>query len=93
MPANKQYNIIYGPAVKEESNYRYETTLVHASGPYHPNPNKSALLCVTVSGTLRLLFSQNSNLVQDTSIELENITSSDDLATHASICTEKSEWP
>ncbi|KIH87170.1 mediator of RNA polymerase II transcription subunit 16, fungi type [Sporothrix brasiliensis 5110] len=89
VPANKQYNVIYGPAVREESGYRYETTLVHASGPYHPNPNKSALLCVTVSGTLRLLFSQNSNLVQDTSIELENITSSDDLTSHASICTDK----
>lgn len=77
--------------MREDSGYRYETTYVHASAPFHPNATKSALLCVTVSGTLRLLFSQSSNLVQDTSIELENIASSDDLATHASLCSEKSE--
>ncbi|CAK7233542.1 Mediator of RNA polymerase II transcription subunit 16 [Sporothrix curviconia] len=84
-----RYNIIHGPAVLEEKGYKYETTFIHASAPYHPNPTKSALLCVTVSGTLRLLFSQSNNMVHDTSMELENITSSDDLATHASICSEK----
>ncbi|CAK7273961.1 Mediator of RNA polymerase II transcription subunit 16 [Sporothrix epigloea] len=100
MPPNKQvlytrqphiaeFNIICGPAVLEDEGYKYENTPVLASAPYHPNPAKSALLCVTVSGTLRLLFSQSSNMVQETSIELENITSSDDLATHASICSEK----
>ncbi|CAK7265909.1 Mediator of RNA polymerase II transcription subunit 16 [Sporothrix epigloea] len=89
MPPNKQFNLIYGPAVLDNGSYKYENTLVPVSGPYHPYPSKSALLCVSVGGTLRLLFLQSNNMVQDTSIELENITSSDDLVTHASICSEK----
>ena len=89
MPANKQYNLLHGPAIREPQGYRYDTAYIHAFGPHHPNPAKSALLCVTSSAKLRLFFSQNSSVVHDTSIELENISSSDDLATHASICSEK----
>lgn len=88
-PSNKQYNVLHGPAIQEGSMYRYDTSYIHAFGPHHPNPAKSSLLCVTSSAKLRLFFSQNSGVVHDTSIELENIASSDDLATHASICSEK----
>ena len=59
-------------------------------GPFHPNPGKSALLCITTNGLLKLFFSQNNNRIEETDIELENITSSDDLITHASICSDKS---
>lgn len=92
MPQTKQspqYNIVHGPAVRDENGYRYESTLVPAFGPYHPNPLKSALLCVTASGVLKLFFSQNNNKTQDTSLELDSFSSSDDLVTHASICSDK----
>lgn len=84
-----QYNVTHGPAIRDENGYRYDSTFVPAFGPYHPNPAKSALLCVTTSCVLKLFFSQNNNKVQDTSLELESATSSDDLATHASVCSEK----
>ncbi|OAA61254.1 RNA polymerase 2 mediator complex subunit [Niveomyces insectorum RCEF 264] len=91
IPHGKQakYHLIHGPAVREDHGYRYDNTGAHAFGPYHPNASKSSLLCVTAGGTLRLLYPQSNNAVQETSMELESITSSDDLATHASICSEK----
>jgi mediator of RNA polymerase II transcription subunit 16 len=57
----------------------------------HPNPAKSALLCVTTNGLLKLLFSANNNKIEETTMELESVTSSDDLITHASISSCKSE--
>jgi len=89
IPLNKQYNVVHGPALREPSCYRYETSPIHAFGPYHPNQAKSALLAVTTNGLLKLFFSQNNNRVQETAIELESITASNDLFTHASICSEK----
>jgi len=93
VPQNKQYNVVHGPALRDGNGYRYETSFVHAFGPYHPNQAKSALLVVTTNGVLKLFFSQNNNRVQETPIELESITTSDDLFTHASMCSEKSEQP
>lgn len=74
-----------------QSEYRYEHTISPAFGPWHPNPGKSAFLCVTTNGTLKLLFSQNNNRVEETSVELvESVTSSDDVITHASLRSDKS---
>jgi len=86
----RQYQIMYGPATRNQSEYKFETSVTPASGPWHPNSGKSALLCVTTSGFLKLIFSQNNNRIEETSLELDSVTSSDDLITHASICSEKS---
>ncbi|KAK3901481.1 hypothetical protein C8A05DRAFT_16342 [Staphylotrichum tortipilum] len=88
-PQNKQFHLIYGPATKTpQAEYRYEHRLYPAVGPWHPNPAKSAFLCVTTNGALKLFFTQNNARVEETAIELESVTSSDDLITHASICSD-----
>lgn len=85
-----KYHVMYGPAVRESSGYVYQNSIVPGSPPWHPNPGKSALLCVTTSGILKLLFSQNNNKIEETTVELENVNSSEDHITHASISSDRS---
>ncbi|KAF3764967.1 hypothetical protein M406DRAFT_258748 [Cryphonectria parasitica EP155] len=84
-------NIICGPVVKDDANakYQFNNTYNQTIGPWHPNPQKSALVCVTASGLLKLFFSQNNNQLQEIHLEMESVASSDDLITHASICSER----
>jgi mediator of RNA polymerase II transcription subunit 16, fungi type len=89
IPPGRQFHVMYGPAVWTNSEYKFDNTIIASSGPWHPNSGKSALLCVTTGGFLKLLFSQNNNRIEETSLELESVTSSDDLITHASICSDK----
>ncbi|KAK4154621.1 hypothetical protein C8A00DRAFT_14256 [Chaetomidium leptoderma] len=89
MPQNKQYHLIHGPAIKNQSEYRYEHQFYQAFGPWHPLPGKSAFLCVTTNGSLKLFFMQHNARMEETAIELESVTSSDDLITHASLCSDK----
>ncbi|OHF01042.1 RNA polymerase II Mediator complex subunit Sin4 [Colletotrichum orchidophilum] len=84
-PQSKQYYVSHGPAVKDGNQYRYESSFVHAFGPWHPNPSKSALLCVTTNGHLKMFWAQNNNKIEETSLELESVNSSDDLITHAAL--------
>ncbi|KAK2611174.1 hypothetical protein N8I77_004543 [Diaporthe amygdali] len=86
---NRQFNVTYGPAVRENGKYQYNNNIVQAGGPWHPNPQKSALVCVTANGFLKLFYSQNNNIVLDTQLEMESITSSDDLITHAAMCSDR----
>jgi mediator of RNA polymerase II transcription subunit 16, fungi type len=92
-PQSKQYNLLHGPAIREGNVYRYDSTYVHAFGPYHPNPSKSALLCITANGRLKLFFYQNNGRVLETSIELDGISTADETITHAALCSEKSGSP
>lgn len=89
LPMPRSLNVVYGPATRETDKYTYTNTIMQNFGPWHPNPQKSALVCVTESGLLKLFFSQNSNQVQEIHIEMESITSSGDLITHAAICSER----
>lgn len=91
-PPGRQYNVLHGPAVREGARYRYDSSFIHSFGPFHPNPSKSALVCVTANGQAKLFFSQNNNRVEETSLDIERISSSDDLITHASICSDKSRF-
>ncbi|KAM0322887.1 hypothetical protein ACHAQA_009229 [Verticillium albo-atrum] len=86
---HKNYHVFHGPAVKDTTTYRYESSFIHAFGPWHPNTAKSALLCVTTSGLLRLFWSQNNNKLEETTLELDTFSSSDDLITHASLHSDK----
>lgn len=81
---------MYGPAVRQGSSYKYENSVVPGFPPWHPNPGKSALLCVTTSGILKLFFSQNNNKHEEAMVELENVNSSEDRITHASFSSDKS---
>ncbi|TDZ10285.1 Mediator of RNA polymerase II transcription subunit 16 [Colletotrichum sidae] len=88
-PQGKQYYISHGPAVKEGVSYRYESSAVHAFGPCHPNSSKSALLCVSTNGAMKMYWAQNNNRIEESSIELESVNSSDDLVTHAALHSDK----
>ena len=82
---------MYGPATRTGNAWQYESSFVHAGGPSHPHTSKSALFCVTVSGVLKMFWSQGHGRQEETSVELDTITSSEDVVTHASIASDKSE--
>lgn len=63
--------------------------MLQSFGPVHPNAVKSSLVCVTAGGILKLFFAQHTGQIQDISLEMESITTSDDLISHAAICTER----
>jgi hypothetical protein len=91
MLTDKQpYQVLFSSAVREGNTYKYENVVVPGSLPWHPNPGKSALLCVTTSGVLKLFFSHNSNKMEESTVELENIDLSDDRITHASLTSDRS---
>lgn len=88
-PNKKPYNVLYGPATKHSNNYSYESSFVPSSGPHHPNPAKSALFCVTMNGMLKMFWSQNTNRMEETSLELESVNSTDELVTHAALASDR----
>jgi mediator of RNA polymerase II transcription subunit 16 len=81
---------MYGPATKHPNGYMYESSFVHAGGPSHPTSAKSALLTITTHGVVRMFWSQNTNRIEETTMELESISASDELITHAAFASEKS---
>ncbi|KAK3498175.1 mediator complex, subunit Med16 [Neurospora crassa] len=94
----RQLSVMYGPAVwvqPEDAKtpgdglYKYESSYTKPTGPNHPNTNKSALVSITTNGLLRLMFQNSNTRLEETAIELESITSSDDLITHAALCNDK----
>ncbi|KAK4168613.1 hypothetical protein QBC43DRAFT_103265 [Cladorrhinum sp. PSN259] len=89
-PPGRHFNTQHGPATWTGQEYKHSMTISPAFAPWHPNIGKSAFLCVTTNGLLKLFFSQNNTRIEETALELDSITSSDDLITHASICSDKS---
>lgn len=76
--------------MKDGNSYRYEASQAPVLGPCHPNHTKSAFVCVTTNGLLRVLYPQSNGKWYECHTELESIVSSDDLITHATICPDKS---
>ena len=94
----RQYSALYGPAVLVqpedakalgEGLYKHETSYTKVLGPCHPHGSRSALISITTNGLFRLMFQTNNNRFEETAIELESITSSDDLITHAAVCNDR----
>jgi mediator of RNA polymerase II transcription subunit 16, fungi type len=86
----QQYIVMYGPAIKGANGYQYETSFLHAPGTSHPHPSRSALLCVTTGGTLKMFWMQWNNRLEETTIELESISTADEIVTHAAFASDKS---
>jgi mediator of RNA polymerase II transcription subunit 16 len=86
------YHVMYGPANKQGNGYTYENSFVHHGGPSHPTAAKSALLTITTHGVLRMFWSQANGRIEETTIELESISASDELITHAAFTSEKSQF-
>jgi mediator of RNA polymerase II transcription subunit 16, fungi type len=82
---------VHGPAVRDGNAYKYESSYIPAVPPWHPNMAKSSFMAVSTNGLLRLLYVQNSSSqIEEVSMELEAVTSSDDLVTHAGLSSDKS---
>lgn len=79
----------YLPAVKTNGQWEYNATSNKSPGPLHPSHNSLAIIYVTRNGSLKLL-SQAANSPQWPEIkgDLESISSSSDLLTHASFSPE-----
>ncbi|OBT45969.1 hypothetical protein VE00_03746 [Pseudogymnoascus sp. WSF 3629] len=88
-PSNLRQPGIQSVAVKTSTDYRYEISQAIAFGPCFPNAHKSALITVSTGGTLSLLWPQADGKWHELSSDIESISSSDDLITHASICADK----
>ncbi|KAI0007080.1 RNA polymerase II mediator complex subunit Sin4 [Xylariaceae sp. FL0662B] len=90
-PRAAPFTPFYAPAVKHANgnNYSFQMTPIASTGPCHPHHNKSALICITTNGLLKLFFGQNNNQINDTSVELDSVTSADDLVTHAAVCSDR----
>lgn len=63
-------------------------------GPRNPyqqtnNPQKAAMVAVTKSGMIRVLYQGQDNRWQDFKSESENIASPTELLTHATMCPER----
>jgi mediator of RNA polymerase II transcription subunit 16 len=82
--------VIHSLAIKTAEDYRYEMAQTVSFGPCYPHPQKSALICLTTNGVLRLLWPQNDGKWNESTSEIESVVSSNDLITHASICADKS---
>ncbi|KAI1077092.1 RNA polymerase II mediator complex subunit Sin4 [Whalleya microplaca] len=90
-PRSTLFAPFYAPAVKHPNtnHYNFQMTPIPSTGPWHPHHNKSALICITTNGLLKMFFGQNNSQVHDTSLELDSVTSADDLITHAAVCSDR----
>ncbi|KAI2466218.1 RNA polymerase II mediator complex subunit Sin4 [Annulohypoxylon bovei var. microspora] len=90
-PRTPPYTPSYSPAVRNGTgnNYHLQMFPVISTGPWHPHHNKSTLISITTSGILKMFWGQNNGKVEETTLELENVTTADDLITHAAICSDR----
>ncbi|OTB06539.1 hypothetical protein M426DRAFT_9670 [Hypoxylon sp. CI-4A] len=90
-PRMPPYTPSYAPAVKtgNSNNYHFQMTPIISTGPWHPQANKSALVSITRNGMLKLFWSQYNGKIEETTLELENSIYTDDLVTHAAVCSDR----
>jgi mediator of RNA polymerase II transcription subunit 16 len=85
----KPYNVLYGPATREGNTFRYESSFVNASGLNYQNSTRSAFFCLTASGMLKMFWYQVNNTIEETTMELDSVNTSDDRVTHAAMASDK----
>lgn len=71
-------------AAKVNGRWAYSPFRRRPIGPFHP-ANKAALVCVTRSGLIKLLYQNPDSRWAEISAELKNTSYSDRLLTHASL--------
>ncbi|KAI9655337.1 MAG: mediator complex subunit [Bathelium mastoideum] len=72
----------------EAGAWSFQTDYDRTPGPSHPIDSKSALICVTMSGKLRLLYDAGSTWAEHT-LDLGIAKTCDDFLTHASFAPDK----
>ncbi|KAI0128050.1 RNA polymerase II mediator complex subunit Sin4 [Hypoxylon sp. NC0597] len=90
-PRSPSYTISYAPAIRNGNgnDYKFQMSPIISASPSHPHPSKSALICITTSGMLKMFWSQNTGKIEETTLELENVTTAEDQVTHAAVCSDK----
>lgn len=79
---------IYHPAVKEAGQWIHKCSLHKLMGPHNPN-QKPALVAVTRGGMIRLMFQEKNLRWQDVRTELDSISTSSALLSHAAMTADK----
>ena len=75
-------------ATRNAEAWSYQTDYDRMPGPCHPVETRSALICLTMSGKVRLLYDAGPNFAERT-LDLGIAKSCDDLLTHASFAPDK----
>lgn len=80
--------------LKAKDQWNFTVSQQRLLGPRNPyqqvnSPQKAALVAVTRSGMIRVLYQGQDNRWQDFKSESENIASPSELLTHATMCPEK----
>ncbi|KAI9759075.1 MAG: mediator complex subunit [Chaenotheca gracillima] len=79
----------YRPAVNRGAGYEYAMLQKKLLGPFHPHQSRSALVCVTRGGVVRLVYQAPDSAWLEARTELENISSSDNVLSHGSMCSDQ----
>ena len=82
------------PMRKGKDQWNFTISQHKLLGPRNPyqqtnNPQKAAMVAVTRSGMIRVLYQGQDNRWQDFKSESENIASPGELLTHATMCPER----
>ncbi|KAF2842252.1 hypothetical protein M501DRAFT_998516 [Patellaria atrata CBS 101060] len=81
---HKEKSAVFWSGQRDSDQWVYRMSHHLPAGPHNPVQNRSALVCVTRSGTVRLLYQQVDGQWLETVTELENITTASETLTHAS---------
>ncbi|KAI9885287.1 MAG: hypothetical protein M1823_002914 [Watsoniomyces obsoletus] len=82
---------LYRAATRVGGQVQYQISQYRTMGPFHA-PNRAALLAVTRLGMLRLLYQSPDSRWLEVTHELESLSSSNDVLTHASFCPDPGEY-
>jgi mediator of RNA polymerase II transcription subunit 16, fungi type len=77
-------------ASRDNNQWSYRILPGNITGAHHPIDNKQAMLCVTRSGTIRLLYQFDDGWLE-TAVDMETIGSTKHALTHADILAENGE--
>lgn len=75
--------------MKKDGEWNFGVSHHKPMGPHNPTANKSALVAVTRGGVLKLLFQGSDMRFQDLKGEIDSISTSAELLTHAAMCADK----
>ena len=82
----------YRSAVKQDGQWNYTVTQQEMKGPYNPwaiRAPLSAMIMVSRGGSVRLIYQGQDNQWQDARWDIDNLSTSNDLLTHAALCPDK----
>ncbi|MCJ1388619.1 mediator complex subunit [Xylographa bjoerkii] len=83
---------LYRSATRQDGQWNYTVTQQEMKGPYNPWAIKtplSALVVVSRGGYVRLVYQGQDNQWQDVRYELDDLPTSNDLLTHATLCPDR----